>query len=134
MYKLEATRHEALAVLLRQENPWIDNPTSLSTILSALTVEHAPQKILDMERVYHSCRLEKEVTKETLMILKKIWYNSLSEAVKMKVLSVLDRLLDPMVMRPGESSFEQTYVWLAHLEETLNPYKRYPLSNTLIPI
>ena len=70
MYKLEATRHDALAVLLKQQDPWIDNPTALNSILGALTAEHQPQKIIDMERVYHSCRLEKEVTKECMALLK----------------------------------------------------------------
>ena len=35
-----------------------------------LTNETMPQSLLEMERLFHSCRLEPEVTKETIHCLK----------------------------------------------------------------
>lgn len=67
---MDATRQLALRKLLEEHNPWIANPTELDKIVIALTRENKPQKIQDMERLYHSCRLEREVTKETIIFLK----------------------------------------------------------------
>ena len=53
-----------------------------------------------------------------------MWHNSQSEQVKLKILSVVDRLLDKAVIRHGDPNFSVMFKWLKHLEETISPYKR----------
>ncbi|KAJ3160039.1 hypothetical protein HK101_000972 [Irineochytrium annulatum] len=122
--KLEFTRRQALAYLLEEDHPWIEHSADLVTVIDALTSEGQPQRIVDMERLFHSCRVEIEVTKEAVYLLRKIWHQSQSEQVRLKVLSVVDRLLDKVIMRQGDPNFSITFKWLKHLEETVSPYKR----------
>ena len=68
--KLTAARNKVLEELLKESNPWIENSASLSDIIQELTMEHQPQKVIDLERLFHSCRLEPEVTNETVRLLK----------------------------------------------------------------
>ena len=63
-------RYEVLKVLLLEEAPWVDNSADLSELIASLTSEHYAQDMIDMERLFHSCRMESEVTKEVLSILK----------------------------------------------------------------
>ncbi|RKO87693.1 hypothetical protein BDK51DRAFT_42346 [Blyttiomyces helicus] len=129
--KLEASRRRALDRLSEEKNPWIEESSELARTLEALTAEHAPQRIMDMERLFHSCRNEIEVTKETVLGLRvgspanrsKIWFTTQSTQVKLKVLSVMDRILDKSVMRQGDSTFTATIRWLKGLEDTVSPYK-----------
>ncbi|KAJ3218902.1 hypothetical protein HDU67_003541 [Dinochytrium kinnereticum] len=121
--KLELTRRQALKYLLEEENPWIEHSADLTAVIQALTSENQPQRIVDMERLFHSCRIEVEVTKEAIFLLRKTWHTSQSENVKLKVLSVVDRLLDRVIMRQGDPNFGVTFKWLKLLEETVSPYK-----------
>ncbi|KAJ3108563.1 hypothetical protein HDU97_000845 [Phlyctochytrium planicorne] len=121
--KLEMTRRQALKYLLEEDHPWIEHSADLTAVIDALTSESQPQRIVDMERLFHSCRIEIEVTKEAIFLLRKIWHTTQSEHVKLKVLSVVDRLLDRVVMRQGDPNFSITFKWLKHLEETVSPYK-----------
>ncbi|ORZ39445.1 hypothetical protein BCR44DRAFT_110117, partial [Catenaria anguillulae PL171] len=122
--QLQVTRHHILDHLLqRHGHPWIDHSAELIRVLRKLTQEREPQTLYDIERLYHSCRQEVEVTKETLHHLRLIWHNSPSEAVRMKVLAIVDRLLDRSIMREGDPNFVTVYRWLRHLEETVSPYK-----------
>ncbi|KAI9336210.1 hypothetical protein DFJ73DRAFT_850702 [Zopfochytrium polystomum] len=121
--RLQFTRRQALAILLQEENPWIENSGDLQVIVDALTTENQPQRIVDLERLFHSCRLETEVTKEAMLLLRKAWHMTQSEQVQIKILTVVDRLLDKVIMRQENPTFTTTFNWLKHLEETINPYK-----------
>ncbi|KAI9222649.1 hypothetical protein BC828DRAFT_16320 [Blastocladiella britannica] len=105
-------------------SPWIEHSAELIRVLRKLTEEREAQALYDIERLYHSCRIEFEVTKETIHHLRLIWHNSQSETVRLKVLAIVDRILDRAVMREGDSNFIMLYRWLRHLEETVSPYKR----------
>jgi hypothetical protein len=59
-----------LAFILQEENPWIENSADLVLVIEALTAENQPQRIVDMERLFHSCRMEREVTKEAMLLLR----------------------------------------------------------------
>lgn len=67
---MDAIREFILKQLLQEKSPWIDNPRALDKIIIRLTSEYKPQSMEDLERLYHSCRLEREVTKEALLYLK----------------------------------------------------------------
>ncbi|KAJ3409834.1 hypothetical protein HDV05_004187 [Chytridiales sp. JEL 0842] len=121
--KLEFTRRRALSYILEEEEPWIENSADLAVVIDALTAENQPQRIVDIERLFHSCRLEREVTKEAMLLLRKAWHLAQSDQVKLKILSVVDRLLDKVIMRQEDPVFTTTFKWLKHLEETVNPYK-----------
>ncbi|KAI9189819.1 hypothetical protein H9P43_001252 [Blastocladiella emersonii ATCC 22665] len=122
--RLQITRHRILEHLVGNlDHPWIDHSAELIRVLRKLTQEREPQTLFDVERLYHSCRQEVEVTKETLHHLRLIWHNSQSEGVRMKVLALVDRLLDRSIMREGDPNFTTLYRWLRHLEETVSPYK-----------
>ncbi|KXS12894.1 hypothetical protein M427DRAFT_390468 [Gonapodya prolifera JEL478] len=123
--KLETLRRQVLHRILTSSvsQPWIDTSADLVNIMKDLTAENKPQSVFDMERLFHSCRLEPEVTKETIYNLRRIWHNTRSEQVRIKVLSIADRLLDKVVMRSNDANFTTIYRWLKHLEETVNPYK-----------
>jgi hypothetical protein len=67
---LTTVRNKVLEELLKEPNPWIENSAALSDVIQELTMEHQPQKVIDLERLFHSCRLEPEVTNETVRLLK----------------------------------------------------------------
>ncbi|KAJ3337081.1 hypothetical protein HDU93_001654 [Gonapodya sp. JEL0774] len=123
--KLETLRRQVLHRILTSSvtQPWIDTSADLVRVMKDLTSENRPQSIFEMERLFHSCRLEPEVTKETIYNLRRIWHNTRSEQVRIKALSIADRILDKVVMRSGDPNFSTMYKWLKHLEETVNPYK-----------
>lgn len=68
--RLEFTRRHVLRELLKLSNPWIQHSAELGGIMGSLTSMNQPQRIWDMERLFHSCRLEQEVTKEAINVLK----------------------------------------------------------------
>ncbi|KAI9136521.1 hypothetical protein BKA69DRAFT_1103644 [Paraphysoderma sedebokerense] len=121
--KLEITRRLVLYSLLQRENPWIEHSGDLIQVIKNLTMEHEPQTVYDMEKLFHSCRLESEVTKEAIYHLRVTWHNSQSETVRLKVLGILDRLLDRAIMREGDSNFVTVSKWLRQLEDNISPYK-----------
>ncbi|KAJ3219516.1 hypothetical protein HK099_004675, partial [Clydaea vesicula] len=121
--QLQSHRKKILTKLVAEKDPWIFNSYKLNEILDNLTQEHGKQNLFDLERLFHSCRLESEVLKESLPILKRIWSDTRSEEVRLKVLQVVDRLVDRVLMRQGDPVFETTFQWLRLLEETLDPYK-----------
>ena len=47
----------------------------------------------------------------------------MSEKVKLKILGLLDRLLNRAVMRKGDVAFTYLVKWIKVLEETVSPYK-----------
>ncbi|KAI8802510.1 hypothetical protein BJ742DRAFT_858356, partial [Cladochytrium replicatum] len=122
--KMEYARRTILNTLLKESgNPWIEHSGHLMRIIKSLTAEHSAQRLPDLERLYHSCRMEAEVTKEAVYQLRRIWHTTQSEETKLKVLSVFDRLLDKSVMREGDAVFMTAFRWLKLLEDTVSPYK-----------
>eukprot|EP00002_Diphylleia_rotans_P030628 TRINITY_DN6309_c0_g1_i7.p1 TRINITY_DN6309_c0_g1~~TRINITY_DN6309_c0_g1_i7.p1 ORF type:complete len:163 (-),score=39.92 TRINITY_DN6309_c0_g1_i7:207-695(-) len=104
-------------------NPWIDHTDYLYEIIDNLIAEGKPQSIFDMERLFHSCRLNEEVTKETLTAIRRSWDDATNETVRIKILTVIDRLMDRAVLRMTDSSFAHLSAWLKTQERTLDPYK-----------
>ncbi|KAJ3227215.1 hypothetical protein HDU81_006852 [Chytriomyces hyalinus] len=121
--RVEVTRRQALRQLLQEPSPWIENSMDLQQIIAALISEVKPQLIVDMERLFHSCKIEGEVTKEATAMLRKAWHHTTSEQSRLKILSVVDRILDRAIMRQDDAVFATTYKWLKHLEETINAYR-----------
>ncbi|KAI8926408.1 hypothetical protein BC831DRAFT_456580 [Entophlyctis helioformis] len=121
--KLSLSRHEVLKALLQEESPWIEESGDLGQLIAALTAEYQPQQIVDMERLFHSCRIEPEVTKEAILLLRRIWIDSPSEGTKIKILALVDRLLDKVVMQKSDPIFAVVHKWLRSLEQTISPYR-----------
>ncbi|KAJ3067610.1 hypothetical protein HDU98_009187 [Podochytrium sp. JEL0797] len=88
--------------------------------------------IVDMERLFHSCKMENEVTKEAMAMLRKEWHHTQSDQTRMKILSVLDRILDRVILRQEDPAFTTMFKWLKHLEETMNPYRNPELLKLVV--
>lgn len=54
---------------------------------------------MDMELLYHSCRVSEAVARETIAEVKRLWSFATTEPMRLRVLSVADRLLDPVVLK-----------------------------------
>ncbi|KAL2911807.1 Serine/threonine-protein kinase tousled-like 2 [Polyrhizophydium stewartii] len=121
--KLSVSRHQVLKQLLLEPSPWIEESSSLTRIITNLTAEYQPQQVVDMERLFHSCRIEPEVTKETIIILRHLWADSPPEATQIKILAIIDRLLDKVVMQRSDPIFMVVHKWLRGLEQTISPYR-----------
>eukprot|EP01135_Chromosphaera_perkinsii_P006539 Nk52_evm11s539 gene=Nk52_evmTU11s539 len=121
--RLLKTRITVLRHLESLENPWIEHTQQLKEVIKKLTKENIPHSIYDLERLYHSCRLQTEVAKEALHILRQHWKDAPSEQVRLKILIVLDRLLDKTVMHPRHENFNRFFRLLQQLERNLDPYK-----------
>jgi hypothetical protein len=106
------------------DDEWVirDN-RELLIVLSKLTAGgNKPQTLFDLERLYHSCRLNKEVTKEAFVHLRHRWNEAKDEIVRKKVLAVVDRLLDPAVTVVGDVNFATISGWIRRVSEMLDPY------------
>eukprot|EP00741_Cyanophora_paradoxa_P023526 tig00021589_g22728.t1 len=121
--KLEATRMTVLRELSQSEHSWITHTQDLFQVLKNLTSEDKAQSIYDMERLFHSCRLNKMVTLETINVLKRTWAETMSEAVRVKILAVCERLLDRVVMHASDSNFRALVSWFSRIEGLLDPYR-----------
>jgi hypothetical protein len=82
---LEKRRNALLLQLLAETDPWIRSSVTLSKLIKSLTTEHQPQRLIDMERLFHSCRLEQEVTIEATSLLKNMWNDIKSDHTRIKV-------------------------------------------------
>jgi len=121
--KLEATRMHVLRELTSNNCSWITHTQDLFDVIKNLTQEEKPQSIYDMERLFHSCRLNKEVTRETVACLKRLWVETMSEQVRVKILSVCERLLDRVVMHASDTNFKTLIAWFTHIEGLMDPYR-----------
>jgi hypothetical protein len=63
-------RQTALEALCKESNPWIETTEALTECILSLTKESNDFSFINLERIYHSCRLEKKVTFETISCLK----------------------------------------------------------------
>jgi hypothetical protein len=122
------------AIFIRGINmePLISNSDALVRVLRRLTMEHVQATLYDMELVYHSCRNESAVTRECIRSLRRQWQNAPSEAVWLKILSVLDRIIDPVILQCGGSGSGKVpcdflIKWLEDIEEKISPFKRYTI-------
>jgi hypothetical protein len=82
---LEKRRNVLLSQLLEETDPWIRTSVTLNLLIKRLTTEHQPQRLIDMERLYHSCRLEQEVTLEATSLLNNLWDEIKSDHTRIKV-------------------------------------------------
>ncbi|KAJ3349006.1 hypothetical protein HDU91_006439 [Kappamyces sp. JEL0680] len=109
--KLFNERREILEDLLMEELPWLDSSIAISKTISELTDETRSPDPVELERLFHSCRMEKAVTNETIVLLQIL-------------LRITDRLIDPQVMQKSDTAFLVLHAWLRTQEQYLNPYKR----------
>jgi hypothetical protein len=57
------------------------------------------------------------------LAVQKLWLDAQSEQVRLKILGVVDRLLDRTIMRDGDGNFGAMLKWLVLVEESLDPYR-----------
>ncbi len=67
---LSLDRHKSLLNFLKEPKPWIDTSESLQKCIASLTGEHTTFSFDSLERLYHSCRMEREVAMESFLLLK----------------------------------------------------------------
>ena len=101
---------------------WIVHTESLVVLLKAITKEGTPIRIADMERVYHSCRRNKMVIIESIKILKEIVEKAKTEEVLLKVLTLVDRLLDGDILTGDDKAVNSILDWLHYVESILDPF------------
>jgi hypothetical protein len=77
----------------------------------------------DLELLFHSCRLNEEVSMEALLLLKKTWYTLTSESTRLRLLQIVARLVDPRVLPPHLPHVRELLNWLTTVERQLDPYK-----------
>lgn len=82
------------------------------------------QQMYEMERLFHSC---KHRVTATLKILKQYWKKANSETQMLKILWVLDRLLDPIIFETQNLIYVKK--WMQRVEQFAS-YKTYIFSNT----
>ncbi|KNC50953.1 uncharacterized protein AMSG_07205 [Thecamonas trahens ATCC 50062] len=117
--------HEARDVILQEllaepESPWIILTPVLHKVVRSLL---SGLNVYDMERLFHSCRLNREAAKETFNTLRKAWRDTSSDSVHLRILAVVDRLIDPAVMPPDSSLFRDVRKWLNTIQKRLDPFK-----------
>ena len=57
-------------------------------LLNKLCSAEQPPRLVDLERLYHSCRLNREVTRETLKNLQQLWSGTTNEGLEFVCLLV----------------------------------------------
>jgi hypothetical protein len=106
--------------------PWVVHSLPLHALIEKLTSESKAQLLVDVERLFHSCRLNKEVTKETLSQLQRAWDDTTSgDKVRVKVLLIVDRLLDRQIFSARDKNLKGLTLWLSFIENGLDTY-RFP--------
>lgn len=126
--KVAAHRAHILRLLLQDQRPnmWISDMDTLNAVirfLISITTNRADEQYqYELERLFHSCRLNDEVAVETVSTFREMW-ESVPEAIHLKILAIIDRLLDRALMHVDSPAFWALNNWLDHVEKTLNPYK-----------
>lgn len=126
--KVSAQRIYLLQQLLQQNQRtvWISDMDTLTAVLRSLlsiTKQRGDESYqFELERLFHSCRLNDEVAVETVTFFREMW-ESVPEAIHLKILAIIDRLLDRALMHVDSPAFWALSGWLDHVEKTLNPYK-----------
>jgi len=93
-------------------------------VLKDLTKDDSPLKMVEMERVYHSCRNNKAVIHESIWILKELWQQAKTQDKMMKILAIVDRFLDGDILNGDDAILAETLEWLHQIETTLDPYSK----------
>ena len=78
--------------------------------------------MVDVERVYHSCRLNESVTREVMILLQKVWNENNRETVRVRLLTIILRLFDKLVFNPKTRMYSTLIRWLHYIEANLDPY------------
>ena len=135
MGEREARRRVKVLATLAALNPngeWIiDDNAELIKVMARLTASDGPQSIYDMERVYHSCRLNGAVTSEVISHLRHRWNEAKDETVRKKILDVVDRIFEPTIMRHGSPNFSTLSGWVKRLSQRVDVYTS-PISSKVI--
>lgn len=123
--KLERMRKQVFSAFLEEESPWINHTQPLNSILNDLIKTSRSMRIIDMERLYHSCRLNKLVLKETVESLRSMWSDDeiSTDSARVRILTVLERLVDSNTMHSREKIFKDVQTWMKDLESDVDPYK-----------
>jgi hypothetical protein len=100
---------------------WITHTEELWSVLQNLTKDDAPIKLVELERLYHSCRVNKAVVAESIAILKELCATSKSQDTIVKIIAIVDRLLDGVVLKGEDETLTETLKWLHDIETTLDP-------------
>eukprot|EP00164_Ancoracysta_twista_P013582 GFYU01021749.1.p1 GENE.GFYU01021749.1~~GFYU01021749.1.p1 ORF type:complete len:675 (+),score=186.11 GFYU01021749.1:388-2412(+) len=128
------TRAEYLRglAITEKNNDWIRNTEELFEHLRILL--ESRQTIGDLERLFHSCRLQPSMTKHAIAYLRKTWDAAKSEVVRLKILSVLERVLDPAVMHSEDPNLPMLSKWFQLIERNLDPFKSAQSLRVLIKL
>jgi hypothetical protein len=129
--KVGRRRLEVLQAITSGPSPWLAHTRDLHRTIQRLTAPGRAQSLAEMERLFHSCRRSDAVAKSTIAELKRAWHGATLEPVRIKVLTVASRLLDPAVVRTSNSTYQNLTAWLASLESGLDPYKS-PMSVRMV--
>ncbi len=119
-------------MLGEKEYPWLESSVAISKTIASLTDDVTTPDPKDLERLFHSCRMEKAVTNETIVLLQHFWQGisfymnpvAPSESIKQIILRIIDRLIDPQIMQKSDTAFLVLFGWLRVQEPSLNPYKK----------
>ncbi|GBG81208.1 hypothetical protein CBR_g31880 [Chara braunii] len=120
--EVESRRSDALTKLRGETHPWITSVKELESTMrrivhSSVVSGNWDDTLLDMERLYHSCRLRKEVTKELVTNgLQRLWAEMMRRRNKVKLLAMALRIMDPNVLSPHDSNFVSLIIWFETLE------------------
>ena len=60
-------------MLGEKEYPWLESSVAISKTIASLTDDVTTPDPKDLERLFHSCRMEKAVTNETIVLLQHFW-------------------------------------------------------------
>ena len=121
--KLEDVRLKILdEQILQTKSKWITHTEELLRVLKELTKDDAPVKMVEMERLYHSCRNNKAVIYESISILKDLWSEAKTQDTMMKILAIVDRFLESNILNGDDNILADTLKWLHTIETGLDPY------------
>jgi hypothetical protein len=116
-------RRHILNKFLQSGQKWLESASEIHTVVQRLLDEKQEFQKQDLELLFHSCRMESAVTIETVVTLQEFWRNTGSDSIKIRLLKIFDRLLDPLVMHQNDPAFVILYSWLRIEEPLVNPYK-----------
>jgi hypothetical protein len=111
--------------LLDEDDPWLESSSALHKCLTTLSDERKGTNPALLERLFHSCRLESAVTNECIVLLQEFWGGANDDTVKILLLTIVDRIIDPLIMQKTDPAFIIMYRWLRDQEPLVSPYKRY---------
>ena len=118
MKKIEIRREQILVELHNEGEPWLSDTVSLQHLLNKLLRSNRkPLNMYDLELLYHSCRLNDSVCKETFRRLTQLWGNTDSDVLRLKLLEVVERLtVGGYFYTMGDKPFGDFWEWLEQIE------------------